>query len=227
VHEGQVVLDFPQLGQRLDLAAPAGVLILPRTPFKGRTVGQLATASICHFTVRSDRAEFSQPGYMLPNPDELLHLQSLIRFAMHLARRNRADDLPRRRRLLLALIDGFSFADAAANATPDEGRLAMAWRQAEQNLHRMRTLADVAALLGISESALRALHRRALGTSAGEHLRELRLIHAEELLVSTDLTLAAIAKMVGYAHASTLTAAFRQRRGKTPGEFRHWSNPFA
>jgi AraC-like DNA-binding protein len=53
------------------------------------------------------------------------------------------------------------------------------------------------------------------------------LVHAEELLVSTDLTLAAIARAVGYGHASTLTAAFRQRRGMTPGEFRHWSNPFA
>ena len=72
-----------------------------------------------------------------------------------------------------------------------------------------------------------ALHRRTWNTSAGEHLRELRLTRAEELLVSTDKPLGAIAAAVGYAHASTLTAAFRQRRGKTPGEYRHWSNPFA
>ena len=103
----------------------------------------------------------------------------------------------------------------------------MAWGQAAQNLHRMRTLADVAALLGLSESALRALHRRAWNTSAGEHLRELRLTRAEELLVSTDLSLAEIAQAVGYGHATTLAGAFRQRRGKTPGQYRHWSNPFA
>ncbi len=227
VHEGQVVLSFPELGGRLDLVAPAGVLILPGTLFQGSTVGQFATASICHFAVPGDGGRFTEPGYMLPNADEALHLQGLIRLAMHLARRNRDDELPRRRRLLVSIIDGFRHADAAATASADEDRLAIAWKQAGDNLHRMRTLADVAALLGISESALRALHRRTWNTSAGEHLRELRLTRAEELLVSTDKPLSAIAAAVGYGHASTLTAAFRQRRGKTPGEYRHWSNPFA
>jgi AraC-like DNA-binding protein len=227
VHEGHVMLSFTELGGRLDLVAPAGVLILPGTLFQGTTVGQFATASICHFAAPGDESRFSQPGFMLPRAGEELHLQGLVRLAMHLARRNRDDELPRRQRLLVALIDGFGFADAAAAASGDEDRLAIAWKQAGQNLHRMRTLADVAALLGISESALRALHRKALGTSAGEHLRELRLTRAEELLVSTDRPLGAIAAAVGYRHASTLTAAFRQRRGKTPGEYRHWSNPFA
>jgi transcriptional regulator GlxA family with amidase domain len=164
---------------------------------------------------------------MVPNVGEELHLQGLVRLAMDLARRNRDTDLSRRKRLLVSLIDGFGFADTRAATSPDEDRLAVAWKQANQNLHRMRTLSDVAALLGISESALRALHRKAFGTSAGEHLRELRLVRAEELLVSTDKALSTIAKDVGYGHASTLTAAFRQRRGKTPGEYRHWSNPFA
>lgn len=226
VHEGQVVLTFPELGGRLDLVAPAGVLILPGTLFQGATVAHFATASICHFS-SPDRGRFSQPGFMLPNAGEELHLQGLIRLAMHLARRNRDDELDRRKRLLAALIDGFGFAEAPTATDGDEDRLAIAWKQAGQNLHRMRTLADVAALLGVSESALRALHRKAFGTSAGEHLRELRLVRAEELLVSTDRPLGAIATAVGYGHASTLAAAFRRRRGKTPGEYRHWSNPFA
>jgi AraC-like DNA-binding protein len=227
VHEGRVALSFPELGGGLELVAPAGVLILPGTLFQGATVGQFATASICHFSVPDDGVRSLSGAYMSPNAGEELHLQGLVRLAMDLARRNRADELPRRRRLLLSLIDGFRFADTTAATNPEEDRLAVAWKQANQNLHRMRTLADVAAVLGISESALRALHRKAFGTSAGEHLRELRLTRAEELLVSTDKALSTIARDVGYGHASTLTAAFRQRRGKTPGEYRHWSNPFA
>jgi AraC-like DNA-binding protein len=227
VHEGHVALSFPELGSRLNLVAPAGVLILPHTLFQGATVGQFATASICHFAAPDEGGPFAGPGYMLPRADEALHLQGLIRLAMHLARRDRPDEVARRQRLLAALLDGFSYPEATATANPDEDRLAIAWKQAGQNLNRMRTLADVAALLGISESALRALHRRTFGTSAGEHLRELRLVRAEELLVSTDRPLGAIAAAVGYGHASTLAAAFRQRRGKTPGEYRHWSNPFA
>ena len=224
VHEGRVVITFPELGARLELLAPAGVLILPGTLFEGTTVGAFATASICHFSCAGEPAG---PGYVLPNPDEALHLQNLIRLAMHLARRNRSDELPRRQRLLLTLLDAFDLAGTQPVPTADEDRLAIAWTQASQNLHRMRTLADVAALLGISESTLRAMHRKAWNVSAGEHLRQLRLTRSEELLVTTDKSLGEIAAEVGYGHAATLAAAFRKRRGKTPGQYRHWSNPFA
>ncbi|MBK8086341.1 MAG: helix-turn-helix transcriptional regulator [Devosia sp.] len=223
IHEGEVVLEFPELSARLDLIAPAGVLILPGTLFRGTTVGAFATASICHFSIQ-DQA--SPTGFLLPRPGEALHLQNLLRLAMQLARREDAADLPRRHRLLLALLDGFA-TEASPAPGADEDRLSAAWRQAEQNLHRMRTLADVAALLGISESTLRAMHRKTWHNSAGEHLRELRLTRAEELLVGTAKSLSEIAKAVGYSHAATLSAAFRVRRGKTPGQYRHWSNPFA
>lgn len=223
IHEGQATLDFPEQSARLDLVAPAGVLILPGTLFRGATAGAFATASICHYSVQEQSLP---PGFLLPRADEALHLQNLLRLAMHLARRELPEDLPRRKRLLLALLDGF---DPGASAAPsiEEDRLAAAWKQAGQNLHRMRTLADVAALLGVSESTLRAMHRKAWQTSAGEHLRELRLIRAEELLVGTGKSLSEIAAAVGYGHAATLSAAFRTRRGKTPGQYRHWSNPFA
>lgn len=226
VHEGRVVLTLPDIGARLDLVAPSGVWILPHTMFDGAPVGQFATASICHFAL-PEQSNGSEPGYLLPHADEALHVQGLVRLAMHLARRDQADDMPRRQRLLASILDCFDSPDAAGAGSAEEDRLAIAWKQAEQNLHRMRTLADVAALLDLSESALRAMHRKAWQTSAGEHLRELRLTRAEELLISTDKTLSEIAADVGYGHASTLTAAFRQRRGKTPGQFRHWSNPFA
>jgi AraC-like DNA-binding protein len=222
VHEGGARLDFPELSATLELKAPMGVLILPGTLFRGATTGAFATASICHFKLQRDSGE---PGYLLPHADEVLHLQSMLKLAMELARRDRPADLPRRKRLLLTLLDGFAIDTAVTIAADD--RLAIAWRQASNNLHRMRTLADVAAMLGVSESRLRAMHRQAWNTSAGEHLRELRLTRAEELMVGTDKPLNEIAAEVGYRHATTLSAAFRARRGKTPGEYRRWSNPFA
>jgi AraC-like DNA-binding protein len=223
IHEGAVSLTFTEQGTTLDLVAPAGVLILPDTLFRGATSGAFATASICHFEMAT---ETDGPGWLLPHPHEALHVQNMLKLAMELARRELADELPRRKRLLLALLDSFKPAASAAVADAD-GRLAAAWRQAGQNLHRMRTLSDVAALLGVSESTLRAMHRQTWHTPAGEHLRELRLRRAEELIVSTDKTLVEIAEAVGYRHAATLSAAFRERRGKTPGQYRRWSNPFA
>lgn len=223
IHEGEARIAFPELGTTLALTAPAGVLIRPGTLFQGATAGAFATASICHFTVHGYA---SGSGYALPQPDEPLHIQNMLKLAMQLAHRNRPEDLPRRKRLLLTILDGFA-TDAAAPASADEDRLAAAWRQAGQNLHRMRTLTDVAALLGVGESTLRAMHRKAWHTSAGEHLRELRLSRAEELLVATGSSLEEIAEAVGYRHGATLSAAFRARRGKTPGQYRRWSNPFA
>src|SRR5690606_1533460 len=116
--------------------------------------------SICHFKLQRDSGE---PGYLLPHADEVLHLQSMLKLAMELARRERPADLPRRKRLLLTLLDGFAIDTAVTIAADD--RLAIAWRQASNNLHRMRTLADVAAMLGVSESRLRAMHRQAWNTS--------------------------------------------------------------
>jgi AraC-like DNA-binding protein len=223
IHEGCVSIKFPELSVGLELTAPSGVLILPGTLFQGAPVGTLATASICHFSLSHRNIG---PGLLRPIAGEELHLQNLLRLSLHLARTGRDEDIPRRKRLLLALLDGFA-ARHTADPTPDGGRLAEAWRQAGQNLHRMRSLADVAALLSISESTFRAMHRAAWQTSAGEHLRELRLTRAEELLVGTDKSLAQIAAAVGYGHAATLSAAFRARRGKTPGQYRRWSNPFA
>lgn len=222
VHEGGAQLIFPELQATLELTAPAGVLILPGTLFRGTTTGAFATASICHFELAGYAGE---PGYLLPHANEVLHLQSMLKLAMELAHRQGPGDLPRRRRLLLTLLDGFASETAAVPASED--RLTIAWRQASKNLHRMRTLSDVAALLDISESTLRAMHRSAWHTSAGEYLRELRLSRAEELMVGTDKPLSEIAAAVGYQHATTLSAAFRARRGKTPGAYRRWSNPFA
>ena len=223
LHEGTAHLSFPEQDAAIDLVAPVGVLILPGTLFRGETSGAFATASICHFELGGHGAG---PGWLLPRPGEALHIQNMLKLAMELARRDRPEDLPRRKRLLLSLLDGFAPVTTTAIADVDD-RLSSAWRQAGQNLHRMRTLADVAALLGVSESTLRAMHRRARHTSAGEHLRELRLTRAEELIVGTDKTLVEIAEAVGYRHAPTLSAAFRIRRGKTPGEYRRWSNPFS
>lgn len=231
IHEGRALIEFPMVGGRLELTAPAGVLILPETDFSGRAVGAFATATICHFACSSSsRPEgFMGPGYMSPNAGEELHVQNLIRLALQLARRSREGDLDRRRRLLLTILDCFDLPDDRAETAPerDESRLAAAWETAQRHLDKIRTLSDVASLLGLQESALRTSHRKAWNTSAGKHLRELRLKRAEELLATTGYSLSEVATHVGYAHAETLSAAFKKSRGITPGQYRQWSNPFA
>lgn len=225
IHEGGVRLDVGN-SSGIALNAPNGILILPGTNFSGTATGGFATASICHFAW----ADAPQgPGHMLPRPGEAMHVQAMLRLSLDLAGAEASASLQRRRRLLVAILDCFDLPGSALpqqSPEKDQGLIA-AWRQAGMTLQKMRTLSDVAALMGIHESALRARHRRHYGTSAGSHLREMRLRHAEDLLSTTRYTIAEIALLVGYGHAETFIAAFHRSRGCTPGAFRHRSNPFA
>lgn len=230
IHEGRVLIEFPAADASIEIIAPGGVLILPNTPFSGRTVGAFATASVCHFHCHglSDTA-FLASGHMQPKQDEILHIQNLVRLAMALAAHNRPGDMPRRQRLLRTILDCFHLEPdrPIADAPRAKSRLDLAWELAEINLAKMRTLSDVAGLIKINESGFRAMHRKARKTSAGEYLRNLRLKKAEELLATTGFSIGEISQQVGYAHAETLSAAFKKTRGKTPGQYRRWSNPFA
>ncbi len=230
IHQGSIRLDFPELETGLTLDAPNGVLILPGTLCHGQTTGPFAVASVCHFECTGvGDLDFMSPGYQITRTSERIHLQNLVRLAMDLARRNDKGDLGRRKRLLRSILDGFEYSehrDSPKLANTDE-RLAIAWDLAAENLRKMRTLSDVAALIGINESGFRTRHRGVWKTSAGEHLRDLRLRRAEELLATTGFNLSEIAQQIGYGHAETFSTSFRKSRGLTPGEYRRWSKPFA
>lgn len=221
IHQGQVRIDFGS-GDSVTLTAPDGILILPNTAFLGATIGNPATASVCHFQTDDE----TKPGHLSPAPKERIDLQALIRLALRLAQ-DSPDDTPRRLRLLEAICDGFAPQTGGHPQDHNARRLAQAWDLAAQNLGAMRSLMDVAALIDLRESALRTLHRDVHGTPAGAHLRELRLSQAEALLATTGLTMTDIAYRVGYSHAETLSAAFHQSRGMTPGSFRRHAKPFA
>jgi AraC-like DNA-binding protein len=230
IHEGSVEVQFCGPDNGIELVAPAGVLILPGTGFAGHARRAFATASVCHFAYGGacDPA-FLAPGYQVVTDAERLHVQNMVRLAMRLARASHGRNTSRRQRLLAAILDGFDFPYLCKSAaTPDRGdRLAMAWELAGENLADMRTLSDVAGLIGINEGGFRALHRRTFKKPAGEYLRDLRLRRAEELLATTGFTQSQIAARIGYRHGATFSAAFKSSRGLSPGAYRRWSKPFA
>lgn len=217
IHGGAVTL---RLGsQSHDLRAPAGLLLFPGTTFEGRAMTPHAEASICHF----EAEDLAGPGVLpLRTPQDSLDVQTMIALGVRLAMRGETADA--RIRLLAAVLDRFG------PPQPDEAagdRIDRAWRQARERLDRIRGLSDVAAQIGLSESAFRALHRATKGGSAGRHLRDLRLREAERLLATTTLSLGQIAATVGYSHAESMAHAFRTTRGLSPGLARRQARPFA
>lgn len=221
IHQGRARIVFDD-GAQADLAAPDGVLIRPDTPFCGSAIAGAAIASVCHF----ETSQRVPPGFLRVTPGERIDLQVLVRMALRLAE-DRPDRIARRVRLLETILDGFAPQSDVKSKDRDAERVFRAWTLAAQNLGAMRSLADVAGLISLRESAFRTLHRNLHGRSAGAHLRDLRLTQAEALLATTGLTISEIAGRVGYAHAETMSAAFRRARGMTPGAYRRHSKPFA
>lgn len=81
-------------------------------------------------------------------------------------------------------------------------------------------VAEICRRLGVSRSTLERRLRATLGRGAKEELQRVRFREVDRLLQNTDLTIEAIAEMTGFAHAHYLQAAYRERRGMTPGEYR-------
>ena len=72
----------------------------------------------------------------------------------------------------------------------------------------------------MNPAALKEVCKSVYGTSIAAHLKEHRLEKAAQLLRETDLTMAEIARQVGYESQSKFTAAFKEQYGLLPTAYR-------
>jgi AraC family transcriptional regulator len=112
---------------------------------------------------------------------------------------------------------------SAITADPVKGGLA-AWRlqRIDERLkegQQVATLAELAALCGLSVRQLTRGFRISRGSSLGEYMAQCRLESAKRLL-ATDQSVKAIAYSLGFASPSSFSYAFRRAVGETPREFR-------
>ncbi|WP_433798406.1 helix-turn-helix domain-containing protein [Actinomycetospora sp. CA-084318] len=83
------------------------------------------------------------------------------------------------------------------------------------------TVAALADRAGVSRAAFARRFHEAVGTSPLAYVREHRLAVAEHaLLTEPDVTVAAVARRVGYANPFSFSTAFRRHRGVAPSEVR-------
>lgn len=82
------------------------------------------------------------------------------------------------------------------------------------------TVHDLARAVGMSDSHLAALFVDEVGLSPAACLREIRLRHAEHLLVETDLPIATVATAVGFCSAQHLATVTKSAMGLTPSQIR-------
>jgi transcriptional regulator GlxA family with amidase domain len=89
----------------------------------------------------------------------------------------------------------------------------------DRNIDRGIALAELAALIKVSRFHFARLFKRSTGTTALAYVEARRIFHAQRLLVETDLPIAQVALMTGFADQSHFTRRFRERLGSTPAAF--------
>ena len=82
------------------------------------------------------------------------------------------------------------------------------------------TTDNILAHVGMSKVGLYNAFDRHLGRSPGQELRRKRMQHAQKLLHTTDLKLAAIAKQIGYGSDIAFCNAFKRMFEMTPQQYR-------
>jgi AraC family L-rhamnose operon transcriptional activator RhaR len=132
-----------------------------------------------------------------------------------------AGDLARAGHLLIALQGLADAVGAEAVATTAPHPLVVA------SIDRLRaapgqdwTLPKLAALAGVTPSYLVRLFRRFTGHTPLAWLARERLQQVAVLLLTTDLTLPAIARQVGWSDPTHLVRRFKAYAGQTPGDYR-------
>ena len=82
------------------------------------------------------------------------------------------------------------------------------------------TVDSLAMIAGMSRSAFAAAFQRAFGQSPMSLVRLVRLRRASELLITTAIPVAEVAKRVGFSSRSNFSLAFSQLYGLDPSRFR-------
>ncbi len=88
------------------------------------------------------------------------------------------------------------------------------------NLEQDPTLAELAAVTGLSTVYFARQFKLATGLPPHRFLLRVRVEHAKRLLAATDRPLAAIALDCGFCHQEHLTRVFRKHCGTTPAVYR-------
>lgn len=98
--------------------------------------------------------------------------------------------------------------------------VAHAVRLIRENAGRGVTVGKICRRLNISRSTLERRMSASLDRTPKAEILRVRFQEVERLLRDTDLTIETIADQTGFAHCHYLQTAFKERLGRTPGEYR-------
>ena len=157
-----------------------------------------------------------------PNFSELTAFVKTIYYLFYSLDTYRLQKLDHRLWLLL-----YSMADGDYGLPPQRSRSEQVFErirllraQIADDPSRFQTIAEAAAFVGLSEFRFEHLYRRHFQISYTQDLIRRKLKRGCHLLVTTQWTIARIAKELGYENDTHFYRQFRQHLGVSPGEYR-------
>lgn len=91
----------------------------------------------------------------------------------------------------------------------------------QQNYHSKISLTDVANYVHYNPTYLSRLLKSQVGVSFTDYLNKIRILHAEDMLCKTDISIGAIAKAVGYESMGYFYKKFKEKNGCSPDIYRN------
>jgi len=89
-----------------------------------------------------------------------------------------------------------------------------------QHMEQRVTIESLSKQFLMNPTTLKTIFKSVYGTSIAAHIKEHRMEQAAKLLRETGLSIAEIARRVGYDSQSRFTAAFKEYSGKLPKDYR-------
>jgi AraC-like DNA-binding protein len=136
-------------------------------------------------------------------------------------------DASLRRILALAVRErGTACADAAARAAADRReQIRPVLAYVERHCRESITLDDVAEVVHVSPSRVRHVFKDVTGVGFKEYVTNVRLAEAKRLLLSTDLSVAEVARAVSYTNLNQFYRVFYRSFAMSPAEYRRYYTP--
>lgn len=110
--------------------------------------------------------------------------------------------------------------EEAGKLGPDEVMAAKVDHLIERDLSCPMTLNMLAGQLAVSPFHLQKVYKRVKGYSPADHLQAVRMKEAKSLLAQDQLTVAMIARAVGFRSPSHFTVWFKRDSGCSPRDYR-------
>jgi AraC-like DNA-binding protein len=132
-------------------------------------------------------------------------------------------------RMALALVNcdkGVAMTAGAARAAADRReQIRPVLAYVDGHCRESITLDDVAEVVHVSPSRVRHVFKDVTGVSFKEYVTQVRVAEAKRLLLSTDLSVADIARAVSYTNLNQFYKVFYRSCAMSPGEYRRYYTP--